>query len=552
MSAIDVTRANRNATQINDIAKAANTQLGSYTAMANALKEFNKQAKENSKNSTGQSKAISSMQTALTTQTGILQEILKVLKSGIATTGTGTGTKALSVNGQQKEMAEAVKKSNQVKGKVGGELKIAPSSIQQIATLTSRANTKAMEASTKKQAQAIRTQKIAQSFVTPKAKEKVQTVSKSSGNLFGSLSKLLPRLLVGLKKILFAVFSPAALIGMIVSRFLPYIILGIAFLYGLWQGIKDHLTQIWDDLPDIIWDGLKLAGKILWEGILFVGDVIWKGIDLIGEVLAKIMFKIYENFGEWWAQFKEVVSFGWNWLKEAFSNWFDKAVAVFEFGVDWIKGIFSGIGDSIASWCNKVADIFQFAVDWVQNTFVNLKNSVLGFFRGIGDSITGFFRGIKDKIGNTWLGKKLGFGSSPETVNTTTNVTNTTNNKTDSNADAFKMMTKEITAPMNQMTRLIENQDKLLREMNMTPVVQNASFNTNMTPVNGTNITITPNDNIASTLVRQTTNITNMQTANNKELANAFSAGVDRLVTTLNDNYQASLMEKNPPVTTAG
>lgn len=550
MSAIDVTRANRNATQINDIAKAANTQLGSYTAMANALKEFNKQAKENSKNSTSQSKAISSMQTTLTTQTGILQEILKVLKSGVAT--TGTGTKALSVNGQQKEMAEAVKKSNQVKGKVGGELKIAPSSIQQIATLTSRANTKAMEASTKKQAQAIRTQKIAQSFVTPKAKEKVQTVSKSSGNLFGSLSKLLPRLLAGLKKILFAVFSPAALIGMIVSRFLPYIILGIAFLYGLWQGIKDHLTQIWDDLPDIIWDGMKLAGKILWEGILFAGKVIWKGIDLIGEILAKIMFKIYENFGEWWEQFKEVVSFGWNWLKEAFSNWFDKAVAVFKFGVDWIKEIFSGIGDSIVSWCNKVTAIFQFAMDWVTNTFVDLKNSVLGFFNGIGNSIASFFGGIKDKIGNTWLGKKLGFGSSPETVNTTTNVTNTTNNKGASNADAFKMMTKEITAPMNQMTRLIENQDKLLREMNMTPVVQNASFNTNMTPVNGTNITITPNDNIASTLVRQTTNITNMQTANNKEITRAFSEGVDRLVTTLNDNYQASLMEKNPPVTTAG
>lgn len=522
MSAIDVTRANRNATQINDIAKAANTQLGSYTAITNALKEFNKQAKENSKNSTGQSKAISSMQTALTTQTGILQEILKVLKSDVAT--TGTGTKALSVNGQQKEMAEAVKKSNQVKGKVGGELKIAPSSIQQIATLTSRANTKVMDASTKKQAQAIRTQKIAQSFVTPKAKKKVQTVSKSSGNLFGSLSKLLPRLLVGLKKILFTVFSPAALIGMIVSRFLPHIILGIAFLYGLWQGIKDYLTQIWDDLPDIIWDGLKLASEILWEGILFIGDVIiWKAIDLIGEILAEIMFKIYESVVEWWAQLKEVVSFGWNWLKEAFTNWFDKAVAVFKFGIDWVKG-----------------------------TFVDIKNSVLGFFKGIRDHISNVFRGIKDKICNSWLGKKLGFGSSPETVNTTTNVTNTTNNKTGSNADAFKMMTKEITAPMNQMNRLIENQDKLLKEMNMPPVVQNASFNTKMAPVNGTNITIAPNDNIAPTLVRQTTNITNTQTANNKELANAFSAGVDRLVNTLNDNYQASLMEKNPPVTTAG
>lgn len=105
---------------------------------------------------------------------------------------------------------------------------------------------------------------------------------------------------------------------------------------------------------------------------------------------------------------------------------------------------------------------------------------------------------------------------------------------------------------MNQMNRLIENQDKLLKEMNMPPVVQNASFNTKMAPVNGTNITIAPNDNIAPTLVRQTTNITNTQTANNKELANAFSAGVDRLVNTLNDNYQASLMEKNPPVTTAG
>lgn len=551
MSAIDVTRANRNATQINDIAKAANTQLGSYTAITNALKEFNKQAKENSKNSTGQSKAISSMQTALTTQTGILQEILKVLKSDVAT--TGTGTKALSVNGQQKEMAEAVKKSNQVKGKVGGELKIAPSSIQQIATLTSRANTKVMDASTKKQAQAIRTQKIAQSFVTPKAKKKVQTVSKSSGNLFGSLSKLLPRLLVGLKKILFTVFSPAALIGMIVSRFLPHIILGIAFLYGLWQGIKDYLTQIWDDLPDIIWDGLKLASEILWEGILFIGGIIIrKGIDLIREILAEIMFKIYESVVEWWAQLKEVVSFGWNWLKEAFTNWFDKAVAVFKFGIDWVKGTFVDIKNSVLGFFKGIGDYISNFFSGIKDKAVALKNSVLGFFNGIRDRISNVFRGIKDKICNSWLGKKLGFGSSPETVNTTTNVTNTTNNKTDSNADAFKMMTKEITAPMNQMNRLIENQDKLLKEMNMPPVVQNASFNTKMAPVNGTNITIAPNDNIAPTLVRQTTNITNTQTANNKELANAFSAGVDRLVNTMNDNYQASLMEKNPPVTTAG
>lgn len=551
MSAIDVTRANRNATQINDIAKAANTQLGSYTAITNALKEFNKQAKENSKNSTGQSKAISSMQTALTTQTGILQEILKVLKSDVAT--TGTGTKALSVNGQQKEMAEAVKKSNQVKGKVGGELKIAPSSIQQIATLTSRANTKVMDASTKKQAQAIRTQKIAQSFVTPKAKKKVQTVSKSSGNLFGSLSKLLPRLLVGLKKILFTVFSPAALIGMIVSRFLPHIILGIAFLCGLWQGIKDYLTQIWDDLPDIIWDGLKLASEILWEGILFIGGIIIrKGIDLIREILAEIMFKIYESVVEWWAQLKEVVSFGWNWLKEAFTNWFDKAVAVFKFGIDWVKGTFVDIKNSVLGFFKGIGDYISNFFSGIKDKAVALKNSVLGFFNGIRDRISNVFRGIKDKICNSWLGKKLGFGSSPETVNTTTNVTNTTNNKTDSNADAFKMMTKEITAPMNQMNRLIENQDKLLKEMNMPPVVQNASFNTKMAPVNGTNITIAPNDNIAPTLVRQTTNITNTQTANNKELANAFSAGVDRLVNTMNDNYQASLMEKNPPVTTAG
>lgn len=551
MSAIDVTRANRNATQINDIAKAANTQLGSYTAITNALKEFNKQAKENSKNSTGQSKAISSMQTALTTQTGILQEILKVLKSDVAT--TGTGTKALSVNGQQKEMAEAVKKSNQVKGKVGGELKIAPSSIQQIATLTSRANTKVMDASTKKQAQAIRTQKIAQSFVTPKAKKKVQTVSKSSGNLFGSLSKLLPRLLVGLKKILFTVFSPAALIGMIVSRFLPHIILGIAFLYGLWQGMKDYLTQIWDDLPDIIWDGLKLASDILWEGILFIGGIIIrKGIDLIREILAEIMFKIYESVVEWWAQLKEVVSFGWNWLKEAFTNWFDKAVAVFKFGIDWVKGTFVDIKNSVLGFFKGIGDYISNFFSGIKDKAVALKNSVLGFFNGIRDRISNVFRSIKDKICNSWLGKKLGFGSSPETVNTTTNVTNTTNNKTDSNADAFKMMTKEITAPMDQMNRLIENQDKLLKEMNMPPVVQNASFNTKMAPVNGTNITIAPNDNIAPTLVRQTTNITNTQTANNKELANAFSAGVDRLVNTMNDNYQASLMEKNPPVTTAG
>lgn len=524
MRAIDVTRARQNEAKINEIAQAANNQLGSYNNLVKALQEFSKQVKENSKKTSGRNDPMTVIKTTLTTQTGILKEILKVLKSGVVT--SGPGTKALSVNGQQTEMAEAVKKSNQVKGKTAGELKLAPSTVQQISAMTSKANTKAMEASTKKQAAAIRTQKIAQSFTQlPKQKEKVQTVAKSSGNILGSLTKILPKLLVGLKKILFAVFSPPAMIAMLISRFLPYVMLGIAFLYGVWQGIKDHLAEIWDDIPGIIVDGLKVAGELLWDGLVLLGRGAWACIDKIGDILAGVMFKIYEGFGEWWSQLKAVVSFGFDWIKEGVTNWCNKAVAVFQFAVDYVSGIFNG-----------------------------LKNSILGFFQNIGNAFTGFFTNIKDKISNSWLGKKLGLGTSSTVTNTTnTNINKSTNvNKNKDNEDAFRLMTKDITAPMNQMTRLIENQDKLLKQMNMTPVMQNASFNTNMTPVNGNNITIMPNDNIASNLVRQTTNITNMQTANNKELANAFTEGIGRVVDTLNENYEASMMDRLPPVTSEG
>ena len=181
----------------------------------------------------------------------------------------------------------------------------------------------------------------------------------------------------------------------------------------------------------------------------------------------------------------------------------------------------------------------------------NCFENSLRIFTSIYDKITGIFGGIKDKVANSWLGKKLGFGNS-ETVktensnnykNTATNTTNTTNvkNNNGTDKDALKSMTRNITAPLNQLTRLVENQGKLMKSMNDNPAIRDATFVSSATPVKD-NIIIRPNDNIASTLIQQTSTVSSTQVNNNREIAEAFNAGVDKLVGTLNSNFEG-LME---------
>lgn len=536
----------------NFIAKNANKQMGVYSEVNKALKEFSKQLKESEKASkqkeggaSGGGRATNpytAIQKALTTQTAILRDILKQLKSM-----PGIGSGGTTLNGQQKEMAEVVKKTNQVKGKVGGELKLAPSTITELTSKIVPAQTKATEAATKKHAAAARTQQLARSFTEKKQKGTAVKVAggKGGGNILNALKKILPHLLTGLKKLLTAILSPGALIAMFISRFLPYIILGIAFLYGVWQGIKDYIVQIWDDIPDLLKAAWQVISDVIWDGLVWITKKIIDFGDWLTDKIAEGLFYIYEGFCKWWDQLVGIIDFCIDWVKDAISNWVDMVVEIFTFCKDWIVGKITAIYDAIADWCNKAVEVFKFAVDWVCDLFTSIKNTVVGFFTKIWDKITGFFGGIKDKIANSWLGKKLGLGSSDTVTNNNSSVSNTTNvtNKGSNNDDALKDMTKKISAPMNQMTKLVENQGLMLKKMNMTPVRQDASFNTNMTPMNG-NIMVSPNDSIESTLVQQTVNIANTQQTNNKELANAFNSGIDRLVQTMNDNYAASLVDR--------
>lgn len=539
----------------NRIAEDANKQLGVYAELTKALKDFTKQLKESEKASNKKSGGTGghtanpyiTIQKTLTTQTSILKDILKQLKS-MPVIGTGT---PLSANGQQKEMAEEVKKNNQVKGKVGGELKLAPSTVTELTSKMVPAQTKAMEAVNKKQATAIKTRQLEQSFTQKKVKPTVAkvTTGKSDGGIFAAIKKSLPLIFSGLKKLLFALFTPGALIKAFIAQFLPHVILAIAFLYGVWQGIKDYIIQIWDDIPDMLSAAWKVISDVIWEGMVWITKKIIDFGDWLTTKIAEGMFAVYEGFCKWWDQLVGIIDFCIDWVKEKISNWVDMVVEIVTFCKDWVVEKLTAVYDAIADWCNKAVEVFKFAVDWVCDLFTGIKDTIVGFFTKIWDKITGFFGGIKDKIANSWLGKKLGLGSS-ESVTNNTSVTNTTKvtNNGSNNDSALKDMTNKISAPMNQMTKLVENQGLLLKKMNMTPVRQDASFSNNMTPANG-NITVVPNDNIESTLIEQTVNIANSQQANNKELANAFNQGIDRLVQTMNNNYNASLMDRQQVVT---
>lgn len=552
MSAADTVKMNRQ----NAIAMESNKQFGIYEELIDVNKKFIKQLKESSKNTQngtpkGTVDTLKLICGNIISQTSILKQILENVKQ--ISSGSKTES-AVAADGQQKEMVEAIKKNNQIKGTVKGELKIAPQSIKEFTTGTTAATTKAMEASNKKQAVALKTQKLAQSYATTYKKGgKAAVAVKAGGDITKSLFKVLPKLLLGLKKIIAAVMNPAALVAMFIAKFLPYVILAIAFLYGVWLSIKDRIGEILAQLPGLIWDGLVLAGELIWKGIKLIGEGVWWCIDQMGEVIAKGLFWIYKNFGEWWEQLKAVVSFG----------------------IDWVKDFFAGIGDWFMNLGYQIKEIVMFCVDWIAEkvgaikdkvvgivtgikdkvvglvTFV--KDKIVGIFTGIKDKFTGFFGGIKSTLANSWLGRKLGFGDDHGiTNNNVTNESNTTSvtNNSDSD-DVIKGMTKNITAPLNQMTKLVENQDKLLKNLNMTPLNTNANFSSGMTPVNG-EIIVTPNDNITSTLIQQNSTISTMQANNNKEIAMAFNRGIDKLVNTMNANYQESRMASQQPVTIGG
>lgn len=529
MTAADTVKMNRQ----NAIAMEANKQFGIYEELIDVNKKFIKQLKESSKNTKngtpkGTVDTLKLICGNIISQTSILKQILENVKQ------ISSGSKnesAASANGQQKEMGEAIKKNNQIKGTVNGELKIAPQSIKELTTSTATTTTKAMEASNKKQAMALKTQKLAQSYATTYKKGgKAAVAVKAGGDITKSLFKVLPKLLLGLKKIIATVMNPAALVALFIARFLPYVILAIAFLYGVWLGIKDRIGEILAQLPGLIWDGLVLAGDLLWDGLKLIGESVWWCVDKISDLIAEGLFWIYEHFGEWWEQLKAVVSFG----------------------IDWIKGFFAGIGDWFMNLGYQIKEIVMFCVEWIAKKIEAIKDKIVGIFTSIKDKFIGFFSGIKNTLANSWLGKKLGFGNDHDITNN--NVTNTSNTSVTNNSDTedvIKGMTKKITSPLNQMSKLVENQDKLLKNLNMTPLNTNANFSSGMTPVNS-EIIVTPNDNITSTLIQQNSTISTMQANNNKEIAIAFNKGIDKLVNTMNANYQESRMAGQQPVTIEG
>ena len=575
---MDSNRERMKASQMSAIAKSIDNQLGSYNNVAKALDEFKKQLANAGKdgNVSEIASPVDAIKASVITQTGILREILSILKNSPV---GKSKEKQISASGQQKEMAEAIKKNNKVEGIADGKVKLAPETTTQMSTAMAKATTKAMEASSKKERLAMRTEKLAQSYTRAYQKGgKVAVAAKAGGDLFKTLVKLLPKLLAGLKRILFTILNPAAMVAMFIAKFLPYVIIGIAFLYGVWLGIKDHIKEILGKIPGLIWDGIVKSFELLWEGIKLIGQGIWWCIDKLGDLIAKGLFEAWKYLGEWWDQFKGIISFVADWVKEKVSKFVDQVVGIFDFCKEKVVGFFSGIADTVSGWFynakeflsstitgikdkvvgivtgikDKVVGVVTGIKDKIVGIFTSIKDKFTGFFGGIKDKFTGFFGGIKSTLANSWLGRKLGFGDDNSSSVSSSSITNVTNNKKDDNDDALAQMTKTITAPMNQMTRLVENQDKLLKNLNMTPIDRDANFGNNMTSYNEDSVIVVPNDNINSTLIQQTSMITNAQTSNNKEFVSAISEGFDRLITTMNDNYANSYMNAQVPAPIPG
>ena len=533
MSAADVTKARQQKESIiSEIAKNAKDQFGSYKDVINAFKEYNKQLMESNKKSTGGNKAtdpMASIKTTMVTQTGILKEILSILKKGITVNGGQPGVALNNLSGQQNEMAKEVKKNNQVKGEIKGTIKIAPESIKEFSIAQTTATTKAMTAVNTKREARQRTQALAQSFTQKKEKQALPkpTVAKSSGGgLFAAIKKAMPQLLLGLKKIFFALLNPVAIVAAFVARFLPYVILGIAFLHGVWKGIGGKIKQISESILGIIselWDKhLKPMLSTAWEGLKTFIGVQW---DLWGQ-------KVWDSFV--------------SWLKDTWDKW----VVIVNFALDWLgeglaKLMFDYIYTPISKWMDMASAVIDFCVDWVKDLLKPVTDSISWFV----DNTLGIFRDLKNSFANSWLGKKLGLSAEAAPPPTTVNNTNINNNG--KNGNNPPSMTKDISAPMLQMTKLMENQNMLLKKMDMTPLEKPANFSAGMTPING-NITVVPADNIKSTLIQQTSTISSIQTNNNREIANAFNSGVDRLVNTMNTNYQRSLVDKQATVSLEG
>lgn len=511
MSAADVTRARQQKESIiSEIAKNAKDQFGSYKDVINAFKEYNKQLMESNKKSAGGNKAtdpIASIKTTMVTQTGILKEILSILKKGITVGGGQSGVALNNLSGQQNEMAKEVKKNNQVTGKIKGTIKIAPESIREFSIAQTTATTKAMTAVNTKREARQRTQALAQSFTQKKEKQVLPkpSVVKSSGDgLFAAIKKAMPQLLLGLKKIFFALLNPVAIAAAFVAKLLPYVILGIAFLYGVWKGIGSKIKEISESVLGIIselWDKhLKPLLSSAWDDLTTFVGVQW---DLWGQ-------KFWDSFI--------------SWLKDTWDKW----VVIVNFALDWI-------GERLA----------KFMFDYIYTPVSKGMDKISWF----ADNTLNIFREWKNAFANSWLGKKLGLSSEAAPPTTTVNNTNINNNgKNGNNPPA---MTKNISAPMLQMSKLIENQNMLLKKMDMTPLEKSANFSAGMTPING-NITVVPADNIKSTLIQQTSTISSIQTNNNREIANAFNSGVDRLVNTMNTNYQRSLVDKQATISLEG
>lgn len=181
-------------------------------------------------------------------------------------------------NGTQEKMAEDTDKQKNVIEASLGDL---PKPQEFIEEFSAEMADNTATALTNVQKQAAREEKskgFAQSLTKPKQEIGVQKQSRwaMAKERAGKTADKTKEIVSGIGKVLKALLNPVALVAAFVSKFLPYILIFGAMLYGAWQGMGDELRERFKDVTEKI---------LLWAGAVFLG---WKIIPMIIKGLALI------------------------------------------------------------------------------------------------------------------------------------------------------------------------------------------------------------------------------------------------------------------------
>lgn len=204
----------------------------------------------------------------------------------------------------------------------------------------------------------------------------------------------------GFTGLLRTLFNPVAIIMSLITEFLPYIILAIAFLQGFWEGIGEELrTKITDFtmtyiLPVVIFAGSVFAIIKLSSLLLITAKVSW----FIAKKVAWLAFHAMKI--AWWL-IKKAAWLAFMAVKMAFEviKLVASVTAAYMIPLIIIGAVLLLIGIIVLVWkgyIGKVVEMFKSIVEFVKNIFNSVKDGVMKVISFVKD----IFTNIKDTAFN--------------------------------------------------------------------------------------------------------------------------------------------------------